>query len=190
MKKNIAVVGTGANGSCVAADLTVAGYDTTLIDQWPEHVETMRSNGLKISMPDEEKNVEVNANHLCDVCVINKVFDYIFVMVKAYDTKWTAQLMEPYLSENGLMVGIQNAMTAEDIEEIVGKTRTIGCVVELSSEIFTPGIVQRNTAPEKTWFGLGALNPSHPQYTFCKVDEVGCKRNVSWSTCYVGTHPL
>jgi 2-dehydropantoate 2-reductase len=34
----IAIIGTGANGSCIAADLTNAGLDVTLIDQWPEHV--------------------------------------------------------------------------------------------------------------------------------------------------------
>ena len=53
--------------------------------------------------------------------------------------------MEPYLAEDGLMVGIQNGMTAEEIAEIVGFDRTIACVVELSSEIFNPGFVQRNT---------------------------------------------
>ncbi len=168
MEEKIAIVGTGANGSCVAADLALAGYDTTLIDQWPEHVETMQNQGLRIILPQEEIDVEVDANHLCDVCSINRIFDYIFVMVKAYDTKWTALLMEPYLSADGLMIGIQNAMTAEEIAEIVGKERTIGCVVELSSEIFIPGLVQRNTPPEGTWFGLGALDPSMSN----RVEEV------------------
>ena len=157
MDQNIAIIGTGANGSCVAADLTQAGYNTTLIDQWPDHISAMRAKGLTIRMPEEVMNVEVDAINLCDVCSLNKVFDYVFVMVKAYDTKWSAQLMEPYLSSEGIMIGIQNAMTADEISNIVGKERTIACVIELSSEIFTPGIVQRNTPPEKTWLGLGAL---------------------------------
>lgn len=159
MDKKIAVLGTGANGSCVAADLARTGHDVTLIDQWPEHVETMRREGVTIRMPDEEIRVEVDAHHLCDLCALNRTFDTVFLMVKAYDTKWAAHLIEPYLAETGLMVGIQNAMTADDIAEIVGPDRTIGCVVELSSEIFTPGLVQRNTPPKKTWFGLGALEP-------------------------------
>ena len=160
MDQNIAIIGTGANGSCIAADLTNAGYKTILIDQWPDHVAAMRSQDLKIKMPEEDMEVEVEAYNLCDVCTLNKKFDYIFVMVKAYDTKWSAQLMEPHLSDNGIMIGIQNAMTTQDISDIVGKERTIGCVIELSSEIFTPGIVQRNTPPEKTWLGLGALESS------------------------------
>ena len=120
MQKKIAVVGTGANGSCLAADLVKANYQVALFDQWPEHVEAMRKNGLKVSMPSEELLVNPNAYHLCDLCSLNEVFDYVFVMVKAYDTKWICHLMEPYLAEDGLMVGIQNGMTAEGIAEIVG----------------------------------------------------------------------
>ena len=157
--RKIAVLGTGANGSCTAADLTRTGHDVTLFDQWPEHVEVMRERGLTINMPEDHIEVAVNANHLCDLASRNETFDYVFLMPKAYDTKWMAHLIEPYLTDDGIMVGIQNAMTAGDIEDIVGPSRTLGCVVELSSEIFTPGVVQRNTPPTKTWFGLGALTP-------------------------------
>jgi len=156
---SIAIIGTGANGSCAGADLTQAGLDVTMIDQWPAHVEAMRTNGLTIKMPDEEKHVDVDAHHLCDVAGMNGTFDLVLVMPKAYDTRWMAQLMEPHLAEDGLMIGIQNAMTAGIIEDVAGPERTLGCVVELSSEIFTPGLVQRNTPPAKTWFGIGALSP-------------------------------
>lgn len=156
--KKIAVIGTGANGSSVAANLVDAGLDVTLIDQWPAHVEAMRANGLRIDMPDDQLHVRVDAHHLCDLAALNRVFDVVFVMVKAYDTKWATTLIEPYLAEDGICIGIQNAMTADDIAAIVGPSRTVGCVVELSSEIFTPGIVQRNTPPARTWFGLGALD--------------------------------
>ena len=41
-EKRIAVVGTGANGAAIAADLTNAGLDVTCIEQWPAHVEAIR----------------------------------------------------------------------------------------------------------------------------------------------------
>lgn len=160
MEKKIAVLGTGANGSCAAADLTNAGYDVVLIDQWPAHVEAMRADGLRISMPDQEVHADVRAYHLCDVCTLNEKFDVVFLMTKAYDTRWPAEFIKPYLQEDGLLVGIQNAMTVQDISDIVGATRTLGCVVELSSEIFTPGLVQRNTNRDGTWFGLGVVDPA------------------------------
>ena len=160
MNKSIAVLGTGANGGSAAADLINAGYDVTLIDQWPEHVEAMRANGLTIQLPDDELHVEVAAHHLCEVCELNRIFDYVLLMAKAYDTGWLARLIEPYLAKDGLMVGIQNAMTAHEIAEIVGPDRTVGCVIELSAEMYTPGVVQRNTPPAKSWLGIGALGGS------------------------------
>ena len=160
MSKKIAVLGTGANGSSVAANLIDAGFDVTMIDQWAEHVETMRAKGLTINMPEEDLHVEVDAYHLSDLATLNREFDVVFLMVKTYDTRWSCELIKPYLKEDGLLVGIQNAMMLDDIVEIVGPSRTIGCVVELSSEIFTPGVVQRNTPPGHTWFGLGSIHES------------------------------
>ncbi|MFT8244957.1 ketopantoate reductase family protein [Roseomonas sp. BN140053] len=156
----IAVLGTGANGSCVAADLCNAGLDVSLFDQWPAHVEAMRAKGLRITLRQGEVHAAVRAHHLCDLAALNPRFDVVFLVTKAYDTRWHAELIRPYLKEDGFVVGLQNAMTAEAIAEVVGPSRTLGCVVELSSWCFTPGEVKRNTAPGKTWFGLGSFHPS------------------------------
>jgi ketopantoate reductase len=66
MDKTIAVLGTGANGSCVAADLTNAGLDVVLIDQWPAHVEAMRADGLHITLRQGEIHAKVRAHRLCE----------------------------------------------------------------------------------------------------------------------------
>jgi 2-dehydropantoate 2-reductase len=157
MSPKIAVFGTGANGSCIAASLVDAGLDVVLIDQWPAHVEAMRANGLRIAMPETELQVAVRAHHLCDLCTLNETFDIVLLAMKAYDTRWSCEMIKPYLASDGMLIGMQNAMTAATILDVVGPDRTIGCVVELSSEMFTPGVVKRNTPPHKTWIGIGSL---------------------------------
>ena len=57
----IAVLGAGAIGSSVGADLTLAGRDVTIVDQWPAQVEAMQADGLRIQMPEEEIHVPRNA---------------------------------------------------------------------------------------------------------------------------------
>ncbi len=64
--KRIAVVGTGASGASIAADLTRAGLDVTLIEQWPSHVEAMRANGVRIEMPEQTHTTPVRVFHLGD----------------------------------------------------------------------------------------------------------------------------
>ena len=41
----IAIVGAGANGASIGADLIAAGRDVTLVEQWPAHVAAMREQG-------------------------------------------------------------------------------------------------------------------------------------------------
>lgn len=154
----IAVVGAGAIGSSVGADLTDGGLDVTIIDQWPAHVEAMKESGLDIEMPDLHLQIPVTAWHLYELAEHMPTFDVVFLIVKSYDTRWAAQLIEPYLKEDGVMVGLQNGMNNETISSVVGVERTIGAAVELSAEIFTPGIVKRNTIRTGTWFGLGELD--------------------------------
>jgi 2-dehydropantoate 2-reductase len=158
--KKIAVLGTGSIGCCVGADLTKAGLDVVLIDQWPEHVETMKSDGLLIQFPDEDLKTPVTAWHPCELAAHMPAFDLVFLCVKSYDTRWCAALIEPYLKEDGIFVGLQNGMNNQTIADVVGRERTIGAVVELSGEMFTPGIVQRDTTHTTTWFGLGELDGS------------------------------
>lgn len=155
MTKRIAVLGAGAIGSSIGADLTQAGYEPTVIDQWPAHVEAMKARGLRVVMPGLEVNTPVRALHLCELASVNPTFDIVLMAVKSYDTRWMAEVIRPYLAPDAWFVGVQNSMNDETIVPIIGNERVVGCCVELSAEIFTPGIVQRNTTRTGTWFGLG-----------------------------------
>ena len=160
MSGKIAVVGSGANGTSIGVDLVRAGHDVTLIDQWPAHVEAMRNHGATIEMPEETIVQAVNALHLCEVCMLREKFDVVLVVTKAYDARWSSQLIEPWLKDDGLLVAVQNGMTAETVAEIVGPERTLGCVLEISSGLFTPGIVERHSPPTRSWFAVGSFHPA------------------------------
>ena len=122
MSQKIAVLGSGANGASIGADLTRAGLDVVLIDQWPEHVQAMRKSGIRIEMPGETLALPVRAHNLCDVCTFTDQFDVVLLLMKAYDTRWACQLIEPYLKPHGLLAGVQNGMTTDVIAEVVRVT--------------------------------------------------------------------
>ncbi|MGE0564421.1 MAG: ketopantoate reductase family protein [Pseudolabrys sp.] len=158
-QKKIAVLGAGANGASIGADLTRAGFDVVLIDQWPAHVEAMRARGAIIEMPDETLTQPVRAFHLCDVCTFTEPFDIVLLVTKAYDTRWSCELIKPYLKPDSLVAGVQNGMTTDIIADVVGAERTIGCVIEISSMMFDPGVVMRHSPPPRSWFAVGAIDP-------------------------------
>lgn len=156
--KRIAVVGTGANGAAFGADMIRAGRDVTFIEQWPAHVEAMRTNGLRVEMPDEAFTTPVNVFHLCEVATLREPFDIVLLGVKAYDTRWACELIKPLVAADGLVVGLQNGMTLDDVASIMGPERTIGAVIEVAGYMFEPGVVGRQTPPSGTWFGIGAYD--------------------------------
>ena len=84
----------------------------------------------------------------------------VFLVVKAYDTRWSCELIKPVLAPDGLIVGLQNGMTHEDIAAILGRERTIGAVIEIASNMWTPGVTTRQNDHEESWFAMGALGPA------------------------------
>ena len=81
-------MGAGAVGSYLGAFLTREGEDVTLIDQWPGHVEAMKSSGLRSTGSQGDFTVLVKALHLNEAQSIREPFDIIFIAVKSYDTEW------------------------------------------------------------------------------------------------------
>lgn len=159
----IAVVGTGANGASIGADLVRAGLDVTFIEQWPAHVEAMRANGLTVHLPETTEVTPVNAFHFCQVAELRTRFDIVFTSVKTYDSRWVAELIKPLLHETSVVVGLQNGMTIDDIAEIVGAHRTVGAVLGIAANMFEPGVVTRQVPPSGTWLTVGSYDGSHLQ---------------------------
>lgn len=153
----IAVLGAGANGASVGADLIEAGLDVTLVEQWPAHVEALRADGLTIVTPERKQHVRPHVIHLAEVAELRRPFDVVLMLMKAYDSRWAAQLIEPYLASDGLLVAVQNGMTARTVESVVGPHRTIGTVIECSATMLDPGIVYRHTPISRSWYATGVL---------------------------------
>jgi 2-dehydropantoate 2-reductase len=109
-------------------------------------------------MADGDIKVSIRACHLCDLASANLEFDIVLLAVKSYDHRWMAEFIKPYLKADGVLVGVMNGMNDDSIASIVGRNRTVGCALELSAEIFTPGLVQRNTTHQGTWFAVGELD--------------------------------
>ena len=147
MPKRIAVVGAGALGGYVGGTLAHLGHDVTLIDAWPEHVETVRKRGLELDglTAEEQFTTRPKIIHLTEVQGLAKTpVDVAMVAVKSYDTLWATALIAPYLSEQGFVVSLQNCMNEETIAGVVGWGRTVGAVASLISvDLYEAGRIRR-----------------------------------------------
>ena len=99
----IGIIGAGAIGCVVGGLLTKAGHDVTLVDQWPEHIETMKQRGLRLSGTCGEHTIPVKALHIHELQGVATPFEAIFVSLKSYDTEWAAQMALAYLKQDILL---------------------------------------------------------------------------------------
>ena len=154
----IGIIGAGAIGSVVGGMLTKAGHDVTLIDQWPEHVETMRKNGLRLSGTCGDHVIPVKALHIYEAQAISEPFDAVFISVKSYDTEWSTHLGVQYLKKpNGVVVDFQNGINDERVAAIAGRERTLGSVITIGAGMYEPGHAMR-TDTGAIGFKIGELD--------------------------------
>ena len=151
MNKRIAIVGAGALGGYVGGSLAHLGHDVTLIDPWPEQIETIRSRGLELDgMTPEERFTVTRAKtmHLTELqSAAGTPFDVAMVSVKSYDTAWATALIKPYLSAQGYVVSLQNCQNEETIAGIVGWGRTVGVIASMISvDLYEAGRIRRTVA--------------------------------------------
>jgi 2-dehydropantoate 2-reductase len=139
----ILVMGAGAIGGNVGAPLTRAGYDVTLIDQWPAHVDAMKANGLRVSGTVGDFTVPVTALHLHEAQGLGEPFDAVFLAVKAYDTEWATMFAMRFLGPEGVVVDFQNGINDERVAAVAGRHRTLGCVITIGAGLYEPGHVMR-----------------------------------------------
>jgi 2-dehydropantoate 2-reductase len=140
----IGIIGAGAIGCVVGGLLTKAGHDVTLVDQWPEHIETMKQRGLRLSGTCGEHTIPVKALHIHELQGVATPFEAIFVSVKSYDTEWAAQMALVYLKQpDGVVVDFQNGVNDERVASVVGKARCLGCVITIGAGMYEPGHAMR-----------------------------------------------
>ena len=158
MAMRIGIIGAGAIGSVVGGMLTKAGHDVTLIDQWPQHVETMRKNGLRLSGTCGDHVIPVKALHIYEAQAITEPFDAVFISVKSYDTEWATHLGVQYLKKpNGVVVDFQNGINDERVAAIAGRERTLGSVITIGAGKYEPGHAMR-TDTGAIGFKIGELD--------------------------------
>lgn len=135
----IIVMGAGPIGGIIGGRLARQGNDVTLVDVDPEHVRAIRERGLQVGVPDGSFNISVPVVFPGE---IRGKFDVGFIAVRSYYTKDALASLAPHLSENAVLVSLQNGVNPPLLEEAVGPDRAIGTAIRMGSRRVGPGHVE------------------------------------------------
>ena len=142
--KRILIMGAGGIGGVVGGLLSKGGHDITLVDQWVEHVEAIKKNGLIVETRRDRHETHPRALHLYELAQEETPFDIAFIAVKSYDTDWATMFVKPYIDpEHGIFVDFQNGINDERVAAVAGADRTLGCIITISAAVYEPGIALR-----------------------------------------------
>jgi len=137
---HIGIMGAGGIGSVVGGLLSKGGHDITLIDQWPEHVEKIKTDGLIVETREGEFLTHPKAIHLHELQLETVPFDAAFIAVKSYDTEWATTMMLRYVDpDHGVFVDFQNGINDERMAAIAGVERSLACIITISAACYEPG---------------------------------------------------
>lgn len=152
-RKNITVVGAGGIGGTVAAFLAKAGENVGVVDRSVPHVEAIRSHGLLVDGVRGEQLIRFEKVLFPEE--LEEPLDFVILAVKSQHTEDALTTITPLLSDNGVVISLQNGLNERRIAALVGPSRTIGAMVHMVAAQTAPGHITRFAEGE---FYIGELD--------------------------------
>ncbi len=135
-------IGAGAIGGVVGAYLAKNNEDVTLVDINEEHIEAIKNNGITIQTQNGNLNVPVKAKTVQELIHNKEELDVVVLAVKAQHTEEAVKSFMDLLTENSVVISMQNGLCENVISSLIGKDRTIGSFVNLFADYLEPGVIE------------------------------------------------
>lgn len=130
------VIGAGAIGGTVGAQMLRAGHDVLLCDADEAHVAAINERGLRIEGPLETFDVQARA---VTPDALPEQLGTVLLAVKSQHTEAALAGVEPRLASDGFVVSLQNGVNEPVIASVVGEERTVGAFVNFGADYLEPG---------------------------------------------------
>lgn len=145
------VVGAGGVGGYFGGKLARKGEDVWFIARG-SHLAAMQRNGLTINATDETFVVPPG-KMVAAASGIGKV-DVVLFCVKSYDTESAAFALSKHVSDDSVVVCLQNGIDNEEkIKKILPQVAVYGGAAYIYATITTPGVITRPGGPKRIVFG-------------------------------------
>jgi len=133
------LIGAGQVGGIIGGRLVRGGHDLMFCDVDREHVETVRSAGLRVDLPGDSFTVKPRILFPTE---LSGKYDLVLMAVRSEGTKDVLDAMANHMTDDALIVSLQNGMNLPLVVDRVGAERAVGAVVRMRSIKIAPGHVR------------------------------------------------
>ena len=148
-----AIYGAGSLGTVLGAFITKNGGEVDLINRNKAHVDLLNEKGAKITGT-VEMTVPVKA---ITPDMMEGKYDVIVLLTKQLHNKEVVTFLKDYLSDEGVIVTLQNGIPEPGIAEIIGENHTMGCAVEWGAALIEPGVCELTSDKDSLSFHMGKM---------------------------------
>ncbi|MCO7127920.1 2-dehydropantoate 2-reductase [Sporolactobacillus shoreicorticis] len=136
----IAIAGAGAMGSRFGLMLYRSGNDVVLIDQWHDHVETIKKNGLKANYNGQEITEQIPIFYPQEMTSNKTQVELIIVFTKATQLEHMLQAIKPLIGIKTMVLCLLNGLGHEDIlQHYVSKKNILLGITMWTAGLEAPG---------------------------------------------------
>jgi 2-dehydropantoate 2-reductase len=150
------VLGAGPVGAIMAAHLSKAGYEVTLIDILKAHMDEIKKNGLSIT-GFKDINISFNDKNICYGIdeLIDIKLDFLFISVKASVLSQILPLLKQVTKPGLTYISLQNGLDNEDlIADEFGKENTLRIVVNYAGNLIDNGKIRMSFFNAPNYIGM------------------------------------
>ena len=150
----IAIYGAGSLGTILGAYIAKSNVNVDLINRNVEHVHALNQDGAKVI---GTVNF-VQKVHALTVDEMKDKYDIIFLLTKQQDNKNVATFLKSHLTDNGVVVTLQNGLPEYLLSSILGEEKVMGCTVAWGATLKAPGVSELTSDPNNLTFSLGTFS--------------------------------
>ncbi len=162
----IGIVGLGAIGSILAADIAKQGIEVWAAVKHAGAVEQIASRGIQVKGVGGKYFVSERIYPVQSIDEFPSDLDAIIITTKAEDAIGIAKQSVDFIDENGIIVTTQNGVIEEEVVKTVDPQLIVGCVISFGATMIAPGF------SEKTSHGEILIGPLEQKQDDSRLNKV------------------
>lgn len=149
----IILVGAGSIGGTTATLLKEKGHDIEIVEVNAERAAKIHNEGITLTGALGDHNQKFTT--YTGAGELTEQYDVCIIATKYFALASVAEQMLPHVKPDGLFVSMQNGICTGILADIVGKDRTVGCMIGFGATMLPNGDVNVTSGGE---LKIGRLN--------------------------------